>query len=104
MKIGRSLLFHTTYFTVCAEELYQSKVIGNKFLQHERLCVQTFSDIWAASWQNQQNDCAPSEDSDQPGYPPSQISVFAVRSMGIKNLSLLHADSKDSGQTERMQC
>ena len=23
---------------------------------------------WAASWENQQNDCAPSEDSDQPGH------------------------------------
>ena len=32
-----------------------------------------------ASWQNQQNDCAPSEDSDQPGHPPSLITVFAVR-------------------------
>ena len=30
---------------------------------------------WAASWQNQQNDCAPSEDSDQPGHPPSLISL-----------------------------
>ena len=39
-------------------------------------------DIWAASWQNQQSDCAPSEDSDQPGYPHSLIRVFAVRSMG----------------------
>ena len=36
-------------------------------------------DIWAATWQNQQNECAPSEDSDQPGHPPSLISVFAVR-------------------------
>ena len=27
-------------------------------------------------------DCAPSEDSDQPGHPPSLIGVFAVRSMG----------------------
>ena len=35
--------------------------------------------IRAASWQNQQNDCAPSEDSDQPGHPPSLIRVFAVR-------------------------
>ena len=35
--------------------------------------------VWAASWQNQQNDCAPSEDSDQPGHPPSLIRVFAVR-------------------------
>ena len=30
------------------------------------------------SWQNQQSDCAPSEDSDQPGHPPSLIRVFAV--------------------------
>ena len=34
--------------------------------------------IWAVTWQNQQNGCAPSEDSDQPGHPPSLISVFAV--------------------------
>ena len=26
--------------------------------------------------------CAPSEDSDQPGHPPSLIRVFAVRSVG----------------------
>ena len=38
--------------------------------------------IWAASWQNQQNDCAPSKDSDQPGHPPSLIRVFAVHSVG----------------------
>ena len=31
--------------------------------------------IWAATWQNQQNDWAPSEDSDQPGHPPSLISL-----------------------------
>ena len=35
--------------------------------------------IWATTWQNQQNGCAPSEDSDQPGHPPSLIRVFAVR-------------------------
>ena len=34
---------------------------------------------WAATWQNKQNDCAPSEDSDQPGHPLSLIRVFAVR-------------------------
>ena len=33
---------------------------------------------WAATWQNQQNECAPSEDSDQLGHPPSLIRVFAV--------------------------
>ena len=36
----------------------------------------------AATWQNQQNECASSEDSDQPGHPPSLIRVFAVRSVG----------------------
>ena len=35
--------------------------------------------ILAATWQNIQNDCAPSEDSDPPGHPPSLIRVFAVR-------------------------
>ena len=35
--------------------------------------------LWAMTWQNQQNDCAPSEDSDQPGHSPSLIRVFAVR-------------------------
>ena len=34
---------------------------------------------WATSQQNQQNSCTPSGDSDQPGYPPSLIRVFAVR-------------------------
>ena len=33
---------------------------------------------WATTWQNQQNDRAPSEDSDQPGHSPSLIRVFAV--------------------------
>ena len=35
--------------------------------------------IWAATWQNQQSECAPSEDSDPPWHPPSLIRVFAVR-------------------------
>ena len=38
-----------------------------------------FDDKWAATWQNQQNGCAPSEESDQSGHPPSLIRVFAVR-------------------------
>ena len=36
--------------------------------------------VWATTWQNQQNECVPSEDSDQPGHPV--WSVFAVRSVG----------------------
>ena len=35
--------------------------------------------IWAATWQNQQSKCAPSENSDKPGNPPSLIRIFAVR-------------------------
>ena len=48
---------------------------------------------WTATQRNQQNECAPSEDSDQPGHPPSLIRVFAVRSMA-KDPCFLHADSK----------
>ena len=35
--------------------------------------------IWAATWQNKQNECAPSEDSDQPEHPSSLTSVFTFR-------------------------
>ena len=42
-------------------------------------CQNLFYAIWAATWQNQQNGCAPSEDTDQPGHLPSLIRVFAVR-------------------------
>ena len=35
--------------------------------------------VWAAAQQNQQNECAPSKDSDQPGRPPSLIRALAVR-------------------------
>ena len=38
----------------------------------------TANDTWASAWQNQQNGCAPSKDSGQPGHPPSLIRVFAV--------------------------
>ena len=38
--------------------------------------------------------CAPSEDSDQPGHPPSQWVA--------EDPIFLHADSEDSGQTGRM--
>ena len=44
---------------------------------------------WATTRQNQQNECAPSEDSYQPGHPPSLISVFAVRMKKAWALSYL---------------
>ena len=43
--------------------------------------------MWAASWQNQQSDYAPSKDSDQPGHPPSLIRVFAVHMKKARVLS-----------------
>ena len=51
---------------------------------------------WATSWQIQQNECAPSEDSDQPGHPPLCAQWVA------KDPGFLHADSEDSDQTGRM--
>ena len=51
------------------------------FSRRQRLSVTTtiMTITWAVTWQNQQSDCAASEDSDQPGHPPSLIRVFAVR-------------------------
>ena len=51
--------------------------------------------IWAISWQNQQCGCAPSEDSDLPGHPPSLISLRCVLNWGAKEPRFLHADSED---------
>ena len=46
--------------------------------------------------------CAPSEDSDQSGHPPSLISVFAVRMKKAWVLSYPVSASEDSDQTGRM--
>ena len=51
--------------------------------------------IWAATWQNQQNDCASSEESDQP--------VHSLCAQWIaKDQRFLNADSEDAEQTGRM--
>ena len=60
------IIFFTLFFTLNQNVFY--KVKQTKILS-----------IWAVTWQNQQNECAPSEDSDQPGHPPSLIRVFAIR-------------------------
>ena len=52
--------------------------------------------IWAATWQNQQNDRAPSEDSDGPGLPPSLTKSLLCAQWVAKDSSFLHADSEDS--------
>ena len=57
-----------------------NKMINSEtYLLNRNLFVNVLCIKWAASWQNQQSDYAPSEDSDQPGHPPSLIRVFAVR-------------------------
>ena len=76
-------------------------------------CITLIWAIWATSWQNQQNGCASSEDSDQPGHPPNLIRIFAVGCPGWSESSLcaqwvakdpdfLHAHIEDSDQTGRM--
>ena len=51
------------------------------------LTYSTAQMIWAASRQNQQNECVPSKDSDQPGHRPSLIRVFTVRTATLLVLS-----------------
>ena len=46
--------------------------------------------------------CAPSEDSDQPGHPPSLIRVFAVRMKKAWVLATHWAHSEDPDQTGQM--
>ena len=57
-------------------------VFSNDFNKFNNTGARMQDSIWATTWQNQQNECASSEDSDQPGHPPSLIRVFAVHSMG----------------------
>ena len=64
--------------------------------------IESGIEIWAASWQNQQNDFAPSEDRDQPGHPPSLIRVFTVRSVGSRGLNVSLGGQEYSDQTGRM--
>ena len=68
-------LFHDQKISL---ELNRKTTQTDLLVQYTCICWQC-RDIWATSWQNQQCGCAPSEDSDQPGHPPSLIKVFAVR-------------------------
>ena len=48
--------------------------------------------LYCSDAQNQQNDCVPSEDSDQPGLCTQWVA---------KGSAFLHADSENSDQTRR---
>ena len=57
---------------------------GRKYLMKCKDCskVTTYNLYQPQHYKTNKITCAPSEDSDQPGHPPSLIKVFAVRSMG----------------------
>ena len=51
---------------ICWGEMYSYSFTSGKAY----FVIQTWRIVkWATTWQNQQSDCAPSEDSDQPGHP-----------------------------------
>ena len=66
-------MFSTIFILKKLNERQKGQIIGKRLI---------LKYIWAASWQNQQNDFVPSEDWDQPGHLSSRIRVFAVCSMG----------------------
>ena len=66
----------TEWQTIGPEQTFWKSVLGVHCLPRP-VCPRTYDDC-KMSRQNQQSDCAPSEDSDQPGDPPSLIRVFAV--------------------------
>ena len=66
--------FHLAFYTLCkSQKLWICKNIFLLSFLHPDLYLNYY---WVAGWQNQQSECAPSEDSDQPGH---LIRVFAVR-------------------------
>ena len=75
--------YNSLQHTYQTDYLQLSKAIQNLCLVLAQLTLRKLSTIISATpWQNQQNDFAPSVDSDQPGHPLSLIRVFAVCSMG----------------------
>ena len=85
----------TTIYDLLASLVILKRDLGKCFS-----CSTSHPLIWAATWQNQQNECAPSEDSDQPGHLPSLIRVFAVRMKKPWATHWVH--SEDSDQTGQM--
>ena len=56
-----------------------------------------------ATWQNQQNECGPSEDSDQPGHHPVWSESLLCAQWVAKDPRFLHADSEDWSDWEDAQ-
>ena len=60
--------------------VYADNKIADKTAQSHTVFKKKRQDLSHDIEQSQQNRCARSEDSDQPGHPPSLVRVFAVRS------------------------
>ena len=54
----------------------------------QKSCKKLISIVESQHEKIQQNECVPSEDSDQPGHPPSLIKFFAVHLMGSQGPKL----------------
>ena len=65
LNLSNSAVFLLVSEFSCSKSVFSYKCNQECFNSHK----------WAASWQNQQNDCASSEDSEQSGHPPSLISL-----------------------------
>ena len=91
-KSDQSVQLHRSECMLCAHVFSQ-----------ELLCFRSVNNlIWAASWQFQQNDCAPSEDL-RSAWTSTQSDQSSLCTQWVaKDQSFLHADSKDSDQTGRM--
>ena len=73
------------YFHFLTKPFYKQYIVvqNEVLLLKFRSCIMKLQTIiWATTQQNQQNECAPSKDSDQTGHPPSLIRVFAVHLLG----------------------
>ena len=73
---------------------------------HNSIYWYIHKNIWATSWQNQQNDCAPSEDSDQPGHSLSLISLRCALNGQLRTQAFFMwtAKTDQTGRMPRLIC
>ena len=97
VRICHKAAFLMTWLNYCMS--IQFWLVWHMFLanRHQDSKLQPMSN----KWQNQQNDCAPREDSDQPECPVWSESSLCTQWVS-KDTSFLHADSEDSDQTGRI--
>ena len=81
----QSAVFVSGFFFSLFSTIYNKSLLSDSYMGWLHMAHSHFTDL-NCDMTNQQNECAPSEDSDQPGHPPSLIRV--------KDPSFLHADSK----------